>query len=367
MQNARVKLDNIVRKNAQFVPVYPELARYYMKTNWGSEGLRQAERALNSALSIDPNHANSHVLIGYVYAHQGRYQEAEDAFTKATSIGTDNLWLWANWGQLHLMQGRVTDSIAMYKKAIAGVRPYNTYDRARKEAYRHLIEVYTESNNIDSADQLHLKRIAEYSKETSFPYRYAKFRQRHFDDADVVLQYARKALDTGCCDEAGVRQVMGAAYYSKWFEASIPDESQAYLTQARLFFPEGPELIYWLVQTEKTAPIIKELIQDGISIDVADNRGLTALAYAINEDILEAVKHLIDMGGNPNATVGAEKLPLLAVAVLSKSKETVRYLVSSGADVNSQAYGGATPLELAESMGYHEIAEELRKAAGTRI
>ncbi|MFW2439748.1 MAG: ankyrin repeat domain-containing protein, partial [Arenicellales bacterium] len=313
------------------------------------------------------DHANSHVLIGYVYTHQGRYKEAEEAFKKANQIGTDNLWLWANWGQLLLKQGQVERSIAMYSKGIEGERPYNTYDRARIMAYRHLIKMYRLNNDIEKVDELHLKRIAEFGNESCFPYHYAKFRQRNFDDADITLKYARKALDSSCQYEAGVRKVIGTAYYAKWIATPASDESQSYLTQARLFFPEGPELIFWLAQAEKTIPVIKRLVDDGISIDVVDNRGLTALAYAAKEDDFEALKRLIDMGGNPNTTVGKEKLPLLAVAVLSQNKDAVRYLVTSGADVNAQVSEGASLLDLAEGMGFGDIAEVLKNAGGTRI
>jgi len=367
LKNARIDLEALLTKDNRFVAAYPEMARYHMKTNWGPEGLRQAEQALSSGLAIDPNHANSYVLIGYVYANQGRFQEAEDAFTKANQIGTDNLWLWSNWGKLYLMQGRVPESVAMYKKAVAGVRPYNTYDRARKDAYKHLIDIFTIGNEVESADALHLKRIAEYGGEACFAYNYAEFRQRHFDDADLVLDYARRALEAGCRYEASVRKVIGTAYYSKWSAATAPDEKQSYLAQARLFFAEGPKLIYWLAQSDKTASIIKGVVSNGMSIDVADNDGITALAYAVKDDDLKAIERLIAMGGNPNATVGQEKMPLLAIAVLGNSKRSVEYLVSHGADVNAQVYGDASLLDIAEGMGYSDVADVLRHADGRRI
>ena len=232
LQNARVKLENIISKDAGFLPVYPELARYHMKTNWGPEGLRQAERALVSGLEIDPDHANSHVLIGYVYAHQGRYQEANDAFVKANHIGTDNLWLWANWGELLLMQGQVADSIEMYSKAVDSKRPYNTYDRARKDAYKHLINIHRLGDDVEKENELHLKRIAEYGTEVCFPFYYATFRKNYFDDADIVLKYAKQALDANCQYTTQIRKVLGIAYYSKWITATTPEEIRSNLTQA---------------------------------------------------------------------------------------------------------------------------------------
>jgi tetratricopeptide (TPR) repeat protein len=366
LDNARKKLEIILSKDPQFVAAYPEMARFYMKTNWGPEGLQQSERALKTGLAIDPNHADSLVLLGYVYTHQRRYREALEAFKKASEIGTDNLWLWGNWGELLLMQGKVSDSIAMYRKAIENDRRYNTYDRARKDAYRHLIDIYIASKDTKAADALHLKRIAEYRSELCYPYYYAKFRQRNFDDPDIVLEYAKNALSAGCEKKEDVRKVIGIGYYSKWLSAATPDVGQSYLNQARLLFPEGSLLIYQLAYADTTTSVIQRLVGEGISIDVRDNHGMTALAYAVKDDNFEAVKRLIDMGGNPNAVVGDEKIPLLAVAVLGESEETIRYLVAKGADVNAQV-GGVSIVELAERMGYHKIAEVLKKGGGTRL
>jgi Fe2+ transport system protein FeoA len=265
------------------------------------------------------------------------------------------------------MQGRVSEAIAMYNKAIEGERPYNTYDRARKDAYRHLIDIYALGNSIASADELHLKRTTEYRNEACFPYYYAKFRQRHFDDDDIVLEYARKALDAGCQYKASVRKVIGTAYYSKWNEASTPEDMQSYLAQAQSFFAEGPELIHWLSQSEKTVGLIKKLAKDGVSIDVTDNDGFTALAYAVRGKDPEAVKRLIAMGANPNATIKKKKIPLLAVAVIIESKELVGYLIASGADVNAQVSEGVSLLDFANGMGYTDVAEVLRTAGGQRI
>lgn len=367
LKNARIKLETIIAKDTRFVPAYPELARYYMKTNWGPEGRRQAERALLTGLAVNPDHANSHVLIGYVYAHQGRYKEAKDAFTKAADIGTENLWLWANWGELLVMQGQVKDSIKMYRKALEGDRPYNTYDRARKDAYRHLIDIYNFDNNVESADKLHLARIGEYGNEPCFPYYYAKFRQRHAGDSDTVLEYARKSLNSNCRYEKSVRKVIGSAYYSKWYTSKTPEEKQSYLAQAQSFFAEGPELIYWLAKSENTAPVIKALLDDGISIDIADNNGYTALAYAVRDDDLDAVTQIVALGGNTNLSIGGEKIPLLALAVMNKSKKAVEFLVANGADISVDLYGGVSLLDLAEGMGYADIVELLKSSAGQRI
>lgn len=367
LKNARSKLERIAEKDPRFVPAYPEMARYQMKTNWGPEGLRQGEQTLKAGLAIDPEHANSHVLIGYVYAHQGRYAEARAAFARAREIGTDNLWLWANWGELHLMQGQLPQAIAMYEKALATGRTYDTYDRARKDAYRHLIDIHRLAKAYDKADALHRKRIEEYPSENCYPYRYADFLLRYRNDADQVLTHAKRALNTGCAYQAQIRKVIGSAYYAKWQSAESPEQADAYRAQARLHFPEGPVLLYWLARSDRTATLIDALVADGISIDVTDNTGLTALAHAVHEQDTEAMQRLIERGADPAARIGKQKIPLLALAVLSNDLAAVELLLKNGADADAPVYGGATLAGMAEGMGYSDIAELLKNAAGKRI
>lgn len=367
LNNAKSKLEAILTRDDTFVPAYPELARYYMKTNWGPEGRRQAERSLDIGLNIDPGHANSLVLIGYVYAHQGRFKEAEEALSKAAKIGTENLWLWANWGELLLMQGSVEKAIEMYNKAIEPERPYTTYDRAQRDAYRHLIKIYEFENNYALADKLHLKRTGEYTTEACFPYYYAEFRQLHFDSVDTVLKYAKSALEKECQYGDKVRMVIGAAYYTKWARSRGQAKAQAYLGQAQLFFPEGPNLIYWLGKSEYTLEAIQALLDDGTSIDVKDNNGMTGLAYSIKEDDIEAASRIVAMGGDTNSVIGNNDVPLLALAILSENTAAVKLLVENGADARAHIYDGVTLIELAEGMGYKEIEDLLKSAKGKRI
>ena len=39
--------------------------------------------------------------------HQVRYKPAETMFIDASRTDTKNLWLWANWGELLVMQGKL--------------------------------------------------------------------------------------------------------------------------------------------------------------------------------------------------------------------------------------------------------------------
>ena len=47
-----------------------ELARIAIKTQWNSDGLRNVEALIGSALQIRPDSANAKILLGYVCSHR---------------------------------------------------------------------------------------------------------------------------------------------------------------------------------------------------------------------------------------------------------------------------------------------------------
>ena len=65
IERANEFLDRVVEKNPQVDTAYIELARVRMKLNWGSEGLAQAEKVLDTAMKIKPGD-NARILLGYV-------------------------------------------------------------------------------------------------------------------------------------------------------------------------------------------------------------------------------------------------------------------------------------------------------------
>jgi hypothetical protein len=66
---AKLILERLISQDAKFDPAYVELARIAMKSNWGPEGLHQAENLLSSALQIRPDSVDAKILLGYVYSN----------------------------------------------------------------------------------------------------------------------------------------------------------------------------------------------------------------------------------------------------------------------------------------------------------
>lgn len=117
MIEARSILEGLIAENPKFDAGYVELARVAMKTNWGPEGLHQAETLLQSALQIQPNNINAKILLGYVYSHEKHYAKAEALFNEAAAAKSNNLWLWANWGELLATEGKTDQAILKYRSA----------------------------------------------------------------------------------------------------------------------------------------------------------------------------------------------------------------------------------------------------------
>jgi tetratricopeptide (TPR) repeat protein len=132
LREAKSIIETLLSDNPRLHAAYVELARIAMKTNGGPEGLHQAETLLSSALQIQPDSANAKILLGYVYVHQHRFDQAEKLFAEAARSDPPNLWLWTNRGESLEMQGRINQAISKYREAITRPITHDTYDRARK-------------------------------------------------------------------------------------------------------------------------------------------------------------------------------------------------------------------------------------------
>ena len=151
------------------------------------------------------------------------------------------------------------------------------------------------------------------------------------------------------------------------------------------------------------AATIAKLASTGASVNAKDPRGRTPLHVAAFMKQRDAMKALVDTGADPNA-LDADRYDMVTIAAVADDPATLeaalklgnratnvtsRYdgtaliesivlgdggarhtatldaLVAAGANVNIADRQGLSPLHLAESRGYREMAEIL-KAAGAR-
>jgi tetratricopeptide (TPR) repeat protein len=361
LDRAKKGLEQIVLADPQFVPAYAELARYQMKTNWSHAGLAQAEQSLRTALRIDPNHANTLVLIGYVFAHQHRFKDAEDAFRKAEAAGTRNIWLYANWGELRVMEGRRKAAIEIYRKAIEAPKDLETYERARQDAYENLLVLLVDAKQWQEADSFHQERIARYPDSGCYRASHAAFRLGRRGDYDSAITIGTKALEKPCMDgRVDSRLILAMAYYTKWASAlrrgGGAQDAEQFFSRGQALYSEMATLLYALADSEHTAVVIPALKQRGIKIDSPDRDGVTALGYSILNGNLAAGRSLIRYGSNVNQALNPDGLTPLMLAASRGDRDFVSLLLKRGADVRVRTRSGHSAERIALDRGFKDIA-----------
>lgn len=357
LDEARHLLETLLAGDPKFADGYVELARIALKTHDEPASLHQAEGLISSALQLSPNSANAKVLLGYVYAHQRQFERAEALFTEVSRSRTDNLWLWSNWGDLLMMEGRPDEAALKYRQGIAHPVTHDTYDRARNYAYMRLIELLAQRNEPDQIEALYKQRVADYGPGSCYSADYTRFLLEVRGDVQGAIDLARRALDQNC-DDSVSRELLGAAEYMRWASTQDPARAEA-LNQARIYLPAGPKALYLLARSDRTVAAARALIASGEAIDEQDNDRLNALAYALQNRDAIAAGHLLALGARPDALVGDDKMPVALLPLITSDAEGVRIMRRNGVDYAALRFHGATALAIAQQIGDKAVLDAL--------
>ena len=356
---AKTILEKLLQQNPRFAPAYIELSRVAMKTDGASaESLHQSETLLASALAIQPDSANAKILLGYVYAHQKRFKEAEELFKQAAATNPPNAWLWTNWGEMLEMQHQADPAIARYREAIARPITHDSFDRGRREAYRAALALLGRKKDLDAMEVLYKQQVADYGPGACYSTEYARFMLQIRGDTQGAIDLARRALNRDCNDEPA-REVLGLAEYVKWAATAGPERIES-LNEARIYLPAGPRPLYLLAASDRTAPAAKQLIASGESIEQKDNYGHTALWYAFENNDLAAARRLLTLHARPDTPAGEGAMPLALLPVMTLNLPAIRLLREYGVNYSTLRFRGMTAVEFAKQA--HN--EELLKALG---
>jgi tetratricopeptide (TPR) repeat protein len=359
LDEAKRILERILARDSRFEMGYVELARVAMKTNWGPEGLRQAESFLSSALQIQPQNVNAKILLGYVFAHQERYKAAEALFSEASQTDSKNLWLWSNWGEALAMQGRTDAAIEKYRTAITRPRTHDTYDRARLDAYAHLLFLLEQRNDLNGLETLHKQRTDEFGAGSCYGAEYARFMLQQRGNTEAAITLAKQSIASNCQGTAA-RHALGLAYYQSW-AAATGERRVELINQARIYLPAGPELVYQLAGSDRTLGTLKQLLSQSESLDQRDNNKWNALSYAIGRKDAAAVRRLLLLGAKPDGLVGPSDIPAALLPVLEGDAEAASLLRKAGVDFSKIRFQGSSAIEIAKRIGDRRLVEALEQ------
>ena len=123
-----------------------------------------------------------------------------------------------------------------------------------------------------------------------------------------------------------------------------------------------------LMQAARTGDIetVRRLIAAGTDVNARDERGWTAIAYAVYDadakrGYAEVVQALIDAGADLEAAIGYGVRPLMLAAGYGEA-EVVATLLNAGADVLAKNEGGFTALMMAKQKFYVDVINMLHEA-----
>lgn len=361
LQRARSLLQKLVEKSPRTDSAYVELARVAMKTNWNADGRANAEALIKTALEIAPDSVNARILLGYVFAHQGRHKEAEALFVEAAAANPPNLWLWTNWGEVLAMQGRIAPAIAKYREAVARPPTGNTYDRAREDAYDKLLPLLALRKDMDGMEAAYRQRAQEYGSPCN-RLEYGRFLVLHRADPDAALAQLRDIPASDC--DAMTRRIRGLAHYVRWAQGQDPGRAEL-LHQARAFMPVSPQLLRTLASSERTVGVIQQLAATGAKLGMQDAQQLDALAYALRDGDMDAARRLLKLGARPDALVGPEQMPVALLPVVMRNFEGIRVMQRAGVDYKRLRFQGSTALDHAQAQGDRKLLQQLDPKAGS--
>lgn len=362
---ATQRLDFLLKKQPDLPSAYLELARVAMKTNWGPEGLRQAESYIDTARKLAPEDPNVWILLGYVYTYQGRYKEAEPLFVASSKTDTPNLWLWTNWGELFKLQGKLRQATQMFQKALDHPPPGNTYDRARHQAYWHLLDLLKQQGNWAQAEALHEQRFREYPSDICFGSELARFMVIARGNATRAIEIGTH-LEAVSCQSFDIKETLGLAHYLLWVNAPATEQDPL-LNRARIYFPAGTRLIYMLASSEHTEKVLKRLISARETIDQMDNEKMTALAYAMSNKEHDIARRLLKLRARPDISIGAADVPLALIPVIDSDYAGIKLMREFGVDYTKVKYQNMTAFDHARRIGDRKLLEVLGLEQNQRL
>ena len=186
---------------------------------------------------------------------------------------------------------------------------------------------------------------------------YASFLVLQRGDAAGAQAYMRE-FASPTCPEFNRRVVQGLAHYMAWAQAKDPERADS-LRQARVFLPVSPRLFYELATSERGVPVARQLLAIGEKLGMQDNEQLDALAYALRIKETAVARKLLQLGADPMAEVGPEKMPAALIPVLNRDPEGIRLMQRAGVDYGKLRYQGATALDYARKQGDVKLQQML--------
>ena len=182
-------LDNILDAEIKFAPAYREYGRLMIMAGHISYGnhkngsLVSAESAILESINIEPEYADSYVLLGHLYTRMREYKKATASLSKADEIGTEIPWLHMNWADLLKKQRKYDEALSRYKLVVES----NTDNRkAFNKSLLSIALLYRNSGDYKDAKEWFEKAVKYERSAWNFS-EYGGFLLFYYNDVDDAI------------------------------------------------------------------------------------------------------------------------------------------------------------------------------------
>lgn len=248
LREADTLLKNVIQTDGNFAPAFREYGRLYIMAgyinydNFEKGSLNPAEVSILKSIEIEPNYADSYVLLGHLYTNMKRYSDAENALVKAEKIGTNIPWLHLNWADLLIKQKKYEEALKRYQSVL---KTGTSNRKAYSSALSGVTTVYRYMGQYGKANDGFKKEIA-YEPENAWNWgNYSSFLLFSYNDVDGAIANGQKA--TSIMDYGMGRFTLACALYTKWAlllqEANKTKEAQQYFDKAWSLYPYPERII----------------------------------------------------------------------------------------------------------------------------
>lgn len=118
---------------------------------------------------------------------------------------------------------------------------------------------------------------------------------------------------------------------------------------------------WWNGLNHNDLEVVQRVLRSDIDVDIASDRGKTALMAAAARGRADLVHALLNAGADPNARNRNGGTPLM-YAVMGRRAEAVETLLAAGAAVNDRSSNGWSALMIATAKGFPQQVNQLLEA-----
>ena len=313
-----------------------------------SEGAATAIQILNSSLKIDPDFANTYVMLGYYQTAMHQVDEAKRSFERAETLGTDNLWLYKNRANMHVLLGNYEAAVRDLEVVLQHEQDGSNNDRALRSALVEVPGYYTRLGKYAEAQAAFEQTRDEYPGKSTGLAEYAWFLATYTDQLYRYDELVKDARRLGCCN---VRELEALRAIIDAAEIANSDEKLAIekVVRAQSSGISMPHTVARLAHGAAGRAALARLIPGALSMQEVESER-SALVLVLQPQSSEARTFLLENGANANLVDRELGLSPLMVAVASRNPELVSELVAYGGDPHETSPGGISAIDLAREL-----------------